>query len=124
MIDSLEQIRLPDTICPSVPKKDVDIVEIEDGWFVRGPIPGLWISKASKLPGGHTLHVALAIWHVIGFSGKSNKVILERFHLDRFGVKKDSARRALEQLQEAGLIKYTKVGQRFKIKILNEPPHQ
>ena len=109
-------------MCPTIPKKGLEIAEAEEGWYVGGHIPGSWIGKASRLPGGHTLHVALAIWHVKGFRGKSNRIILERFHLDRFGVKKDSARRALEQLREAELIEYTKDGQKFKVTILPTKP--
>ena len=117
-MNSLEEIRLPNTICPPIPKKDVDIVVEEKEWFIRGNIPGSWIGKASSLPGDYTLHVALAIWHVRGFREKSNKVILERFHFDRFNVGVDSTRRALRRLQEAGLIEYTRVGQKHKITIL------
>ena len=118
MIDSLEQIRLPDSMCPTIPKNKVKIVEIEDDWFIRGPIPGKWICQAINLPGNYTPHVALAILHAMGFSRKSNNALLERFHLDRFGVKKDSTRRALERLQKARLIEYVKVGQKFKVTML------
>ena len=89
-----------------------------EGWFIRGPIPGEWISRAAHLSGNHTLHVALAIQHVSGFQKSNKAIMLERFHFDRFGVKKDSVRRALERLQEAGLIKYTKVGQRYNVTII------
>ena len=118
MIDSLEQLRLPDIVIPDT-NKFPSIVEEENGWFVRGPISGSWIGKASSLPGNHTLHVALTIQYVKGLSGEKNKIILERFHFDRFGVKKDSTRRALERLQEAGLIKYTKDGQKYRVTILS-----
>ena len=121
-MESLEEVRLPDNMCPVIPKKKIEIAKTEEEWFISGRIPGSWIGKASKLPGGHTLHVALAIWHVKGFKGKGNKIVLERFHLDRFGVKKDSARRALEQLREAGLIECTKTGQKYKITILPAKP--
>jgi len=50
---------------------------------------------------------------------KKNKVVLERFHFDRLGVKKDSARRALNRLQAAGLIEYTKDGRKYKVTILS-----
>ena len=116
MIENFEQLQLPDNLW-QVPKKDIDVVEVEKSWFIRGPIPGLWIGQASNLPGDHTLHVALAIQYVKGL-GKGNKIVLERFHLNRFGVKKDSARRALERLQGAGLIEYTKAGQKYKVTIL------
>ena len=105
-----------------MPEKDEGIIVDEREWFILGRIPGSWIGKASSLPGDHTLHVALAIWHVKGFSGKSNKVVLERFHFDRFNVGVDSTRRALERLQKAGLIKYTRDGHRHQVTILPVTP--
>ena len=122
MMNSLEEIRLPNTICPPIPKKDMDIVGGEKEWFIRGNIPGSWIGKASSLPGNYTLHVALAIWHVKGFKEKSNKVILDRFHFDRFNVRVDSTRRALRQLQKAGLIEYMRVGHKHHVTILSVKP--
>jgi len=121
-MNSLEEIRLPDTMCPPIPKKDVKVFEAEEEWFVRGPVPGSWIGKASSLSGDHTLHVALAIWYAKGFKEKSNKVVLERFHFDRFNVGTDSTRRALERLQAAGLIEYTRDGQKHKVTILSVKP--
>jgi len=123
MIDDLvNQLRLPDAVIPQTGNADniADTGDIEEGWFIRGPISGSWISKAAHL-GGHTVNVALAILYVKGFqkNRKNNMAELERFHFDRFGVKKDSARRALNRLQEAGLIKYTKDGQKYKVTIIN-----
>jgi len=115
---SLDEIRLPVAVCPPMSIKDVDIIEEEGDWFIRGPIPGSWIGKASSLPGDYTLNVALAIWYAKGFSGKSNKVILERFHFNRLNVGVDSTRRALQHLQDAGLIKYTRNGHRLQVTIL------
>ena len=122
MINSLDEIKLPDVICTPISKKDTDVIAEEGEWFIRGPIPGSWIGKASSLPGNHTLHVALAIWHVKGFSGKSNKIVLERFHFDRFNVGVDSTRRALERLQKAGLIKYSRDGHSHQVMILPVTP--
>ena len=125
-IGSLDQIKLGIEI-PVLPKKTTDVTEERNGWYVKGPIPGAWISKAAQLSGDHTLHVALAIQYVRGLyevesKEKCNIIAIKRFHFDRFGVKKDSTRRALERLQEAGLIKYTKDGQKFKVTILPVEP--
>ena len=116
----MDQLRLTDVNIPKTGNVDKvsDIATTEGGWFIRGPIPGLWISKAAHLRGSHTLHVAVAIQYVSGLYKNSRKITLERFHLDRFGVKKDSARRALERLCGAGLIEYTKVGQKYKITVM------
>ena len=121
MSDSLvDQLRLPEVVVPKIDNVDkiTDTGTIVDDWFIRGPMPGLWISKAAHLRGSHTLHVAVAIQYVSGLHKNSQKVTLERFHLDRFGVKKDSARRALDRLQQAGLIKYIKFGQKYKVTVI------
>jgi hypothetical protein len=122
MIDNfVEQFRLPDTVFPKTDKTDAvaDTAGLESGWFIRGPISGDWIGSAAHLPGNHTLHVALAIQYVSGLRNNSKVITLERFHFDRFGVKKDSARRALKRLRAAGLIKYTKVCQKYEVTIIS-----
>ena len=86
-------------------------------WFIKGPIPGSWIGKAANLS-GHTLHVALTIFYVSGLKS-SQTIIVGRFHFDRFGVNKDMARRGLIELQKAGLITYSKAGQKFQVTICN-----
>jgi hypothetical protein len=92
-----------------------------ENWFIQGPFPGVWFEIAAKLP-GHSLHVALAIWYARGVARNKNEIPLERFHLDRLGVEKDSARRALQRLQEAGLITYRKSGQKFLVTIIDVVP--
>jgi DNA-binding transcriptional ArsR family regulator len=121
MIDNfVEQFQLPDTVIPRTGKPDAvtNTTKSEEGWFIRGPISGEWISRAAHLSGNHTLHVALAVLYVSGLRKNSKVITLERFHFDRFGVKKDSVRRALKRLREAGLIEYRKVGQRFKVTVI------
>jgi hypothetical protein len=116
----IDQLRVPDTDVPNTDNFDTvaDTANTDDGWFIRGPIPGDWIGRAAHLPGNHTLHVAITVFHVSGLP-KNNKVVtLERFHFDRFGVKKDSVRRAMERLREAGLIKFTKAGQKYKVTVI------
>lgn len=122
----LEQFRLPASISTSLPAKPIKptVDEIE-GWFIRGPLQGDWLVKAMQLTGDFTTSVALAILYVKGLKqGKTVK--LERYHLGRFGVKKDSARRALKRLQEAGLISYTKKGQKFTVTVhpYTQPSHE
>jgi len=91
-------------------------------WFIKGPIPGTWMLRVLSLNGNFTINVALTIWYVSGVTGTQKEIPLERFHLDRFGVKKDSARRALQRLQEAGLITYRKSGQKFLVTIIDVVP--
>jgi len=114
----LDRFRLPPQTF-KIPLKAARIVAVKqsDEWFIKGPIPGEWLVKADKLSGRYNLRVALTIQYVRGLQG-SNSIVVERFHFNRFGVKKDSARRALERLKEAGLIEYAKEGQKFKVTIL------
>ena len=78
------------------------------------PIP--WIAEAAKLP-GHSLHVALAIMYVYGMK-RGQAVVLTRYHFNIFSTTRGSARRGLDALQQAGLIEYTKAGQKYKVTVL------
>ena len=71
-------------------------------WFVKGPIPGPWLSVAAALP-GKSLHVAMALWFAAGLT-KRRKVKLTRQFLERFSVKPDAGRRALQKLETASLV--------------------
>ena len=72
------------------------------GWFVKGPIPGEWISHAAKLP-GKSLHIALAIQYSRGISGEP--VVLTNDVAGRFGVfRRQTVYKALRNLAAAGLI--------------------
>ena len=84
-------------------------------WFIAS-IPGTWIAKAAKLP-GHTLHVALAIMYVHGMK-QVQTIELTRRHFNRFSTQRNSTKRGLDWLQEAGLIEYTKVGQKYKVTVI------
>jgi hypothetical protein len=71
-------------------------------WFLKGPIPGNWLGRASALP-GKSLHVALAVWHEAGLK-KCREVKLTRTVLAKFDVLPDSGRRGLKWLEGAGLV--------------------
>ena len=71
-------------------------------WFIKGPIPGRWLSLAAKEP-GKTLHVSLALWYEAGLT-KRRTVRLTGKLLKRFGVGRDAARRALIRLESIGLV--------------------
>ena len=88
----------------------------EPGTRFIAPIPLAWIAEAAKLP-GHTLHIALAIRYVCGMK-EGNEIVLTRYHFDIFSTERNSVRRALDWLQEAGLIEYTKVGQEYKVTVI------
>ena len=72
------------------------------GWFIKGPIPGEWISLASKLP-GRSLHVALALRYLSGLQ-KTHRVKFTGQTRDQFGIPPDAARRGLQALERGGLV--------------------
>ena len=117
----VDQLRLPNDVVTDMGNTDevTNRSTVEGDWFIRGPIIGRWINKAASLTGDHTLHVALTILYVQGLQKNNKSILLDRFHFNRLCVMKDSAKRALERLQKAGLIKYTTVGQKYKVTVLS-----
>jgi hypothetical protein len=113
----IEDFRLVEKHYEPAPTKKIKKFRLyEPGeWFIAA-IPGDWIAEAAKLP-GHSLHVALAIMYVYGMK-RGREVVLTRFHFDRFDTARGPASRGLAALQQAGLIKYTREGQRFKVTVM------
>ncbi|MFA6015453.1 MAG: hypothetical protein WC742_10335 [Gallionellaceae bacterium] len=87
-------------------------------FFLRGPIPLSWLSRAARLP-GKTINVSLAICWLVGMS--STKLIrLNRNALERFHVSNDAAGDALRRMETDGLITlHKKSGRRPLIEILS-----
>jgi hypothetical protein len=76
-----------------------------DEKFVRGPLPLLWLQEASRLGGKHTMATALALWHIVGLA-KSLEIRANQSSIKNvWGFSRDSARRAMERLEKAGLIR-------------------
>ena len=71
-------------------------------WFLKGPVPGEWLHRAAVLP-GHALHVALAIWYLVGIENR-REVRITRRVFDRLGVSPSAGRRGLDALERAGLV--------------------
>ena len=71
--------------------------------FVKGPIPLDWMATAARLP-GKALHVGVILWYLSGLKRTKERIPLSNIRVQRFGLRKDSKRRALEQLRRAGLI--------------------
>ncbi len=70
--------------------------------FLKGPIPLNWLSTAAKLP-GKSLHVGIAIWFTASIA-KSATVQLSNLGSLPFGLDRNSKYRALQWLEDAGLI--------------------
>ena len=91
-------------------------------WFLRGPIPGKWLSKSATLTGS-SLHVALAVWYLAGLK-RSPQVTLTRKTLLLFGVLPDAGRRGLIQLERAGLVSVERApGSSPRVTLL-DPTHE
>ena len=71
-------------------------------WFLKGPIPGEWLSRACRLSRG-ALRVSLALWYLVGVE-RTIEVKLTCRVLEQFDVGRHTAYRALKELESAGLV--------------------
>jgi hypothetical protein len=86
--------------------------------FLKGPIPWPWLTLAALLP-GKALQVALLLWREAGCR-KSRTVAFCLSHGRELGIGKDTARRALRRLAEAGLVSVHRLpGRGLKVTLLD-----
>jgi hypothetical protein len=71
-------------------------------WFLRGPIPGAWLTRTTGLS-FRALRVGLALWYLAGLT-KSRKVKPTGSTWKRFNLSPDAGRRGLAALEHAGLV--------------------
>ena len=71
-------------------------------YFLKGPIPWNWLTKAACLP-GKALHIANIIWFLAGMKNKRT-IKLPSKRLQDWGVSRFSKRRGLGQLEMNGLV--------------------
>ena len=118
IIDDLAHFQLSDPPHNSTPTTSGRPPRHQKGeLFLKGPIPMLWLERAAQLP-GHALHVAVAIWFQAGLKNKS-QVSISLSRLQHLGAERDSARRGLAALEDAGLISVVRhVGRKPIITIL------
>ncbi|WP_173498363.1 hypothetical protein [Marinobacterium sp. xm-g-59] len=93
---------MPDKARQLRPVKAKAAVPLINGRFLKGPIPLNWLTAAAKLP-GKTLEVSCAIWFLVAVN-KSQCVKLSNKLLKEFGVDRYAKNRALQRLEERGLI--------------------
>src|SRR5947208_12045589 len=79
--------------------------------FLKGPIPLAWLRTAMTLP-GKALHVALILWYFTGFNKQARPIVLSPTKLSTFGLKRETARRGLMDLEAAGLVTVERCGKR------------
>ena len=71
-------------------------------WFLKGPIPGAWLTRAAGLS-FRALRVGLALWYLAGV--RTSRVVRPtRDTWQRFGLSSDAGRRGLAALEGAGLV--------------------
>jgi DNA-binding MarR family transcriptional regulator len=70
--------------------------------FVKGPIDLQWLQAAALLS-GKAFHIGIAIWYLVGLN-KDRTVKLSKKIREGFGVDRYATRRALDNLEQAGLI--------------------
>lgn len=115
-LSDIDSYRLAGKPYEAPPVKTKKVRHYESGTPFIAAMPRDWIAEAAKLP-GHALHVALAIMYVYGMK-RGQEVVLTRYHFDLFDIARGPTRRGLDALQQAGLIEYTKVGQKCKITVI------
>src|SRR3712207_2776291 len=69
--------------------------------FLKGPVSLGWLARAAQLP-GKSLHLGVVLWFLAGLKN-TGSVALPSSLLQLFGVDRSAKRRALSQLEKAGL---------------------
>jgi hypothetical protein len=90
--------------------------------FLKGPVPWPWLERAAALP-GKALAVGLCLWQMAGRRpgppGGTVKLCLSHAGL---GVNKQAARRALRELERAGLVSVVqRPGRGLDVTLLDAP---
>src|ERR1051325_2442121 len=75
--------------------------------YLKGPVPWSWIIAASSLPGS-ALRVGLCLWRLAGATKKTT-FPFGNAELEPFGIDRPAKSRALDALEEAGLITVTRM---------------
>jgi hypothetical protein len=73
------------------------------GYFVRGPVPWVWIVAAARLQ-GKALHLGMAIWLRVGLTDALTVSISLTAIANELGFDRSTASRALSALARARLV--------------------
>jgi len=99
----------------------VTILPIEpETWYIFRALD-LWTVEAAKLP-GTALHVALAIRYVHGMEKMEEVTLRRRYHFNPLNISRGQVQRGMEELQQAGLIRYIKDANSYVVTILPVKP--
>jgi hypothetical protein len=94
-----------------------------DGEFLKGPIPLVWLSTASRLRSKAALTVGLALWFEAG-RRRNREVRLTTAICERFNVDRKAKYRGLSALEKAGLIEVKRVPRRNPIVTIKDSQTQ
>src|SRR5262249_34145873 len=90
------------------------------GRFLKGPIPWDWLSRAMALR-GRALQVALRLWFQSGVS-RSRTVLFCQERAAADGIPTTTARRAVRELERAGLVRVVRrPGRGLDVTLLDAP---
>jgi DNA-binding transcriptional ArsR family regulator len=88
--------------------------------FLKGPVPWDWVRAAARLP-GKALAAGLGVWFEAGCAS-TGTVPVTLARLARVGISRDAARRALAQLERAGLATLDRrPGRATRVTLLSAP---
>ena len=91
------------------------------GLFLRGPVPMVWLRAAMRLP-GDTLAVGVELWHVAGLRGSMTFNISVTRLCRETGTSDKTARRAVQELERAGLVSVQRPpGRQLRVTICEAP---
>ncbi len=89
--------------------------------FIKGPIDLEWMSTAAHLP-GKAVNVALALCWLSGMNRSKEGLKLTNKIYESFNVSRPTASKALNSLEDAGLVKVEREpGRKNRVAILDLP---
>ncbi|MDX8346512.1 hypothetical protein SLH49_00825 [Cognatiyoonia sp. IB215446] len=117
--DSCSSLTTKQPVPPSSTMTSVD-QQIHGGEFLAGPIRMEWIEAAARLPGA-ALPVALLVRHLYVLRGQ-DWVVLSNAAVKRFSVSSSAKGRAVEVLEEAGLIEVQdrRAGRAYRVRPIGD----
>ena len=116
-IPDLKYFRVPFTAPTGTPMARVEAKRRFRAGFLRGPVSWPWLNRAAQLP-GRALHVAVAIRLWTGIK-KTDCIVVPTGTLAEMNVSRHAARRAVQALEQAGLLVATRhVGRKTRVRVI------
>ena len=114
--NELDAFRLPSDSVPLRRKERSprQTVARQQGAFIRGPLPLVWLDGVLKLPGRGPLVVALTLLYQSGLESSPSVRVTHKL-LQRFGIPPRTSYDVLAKLEAAGLVVVTKPPGRCRV---------